>query len=76
MKLLAFVTAEFVRQALVEIHNKKFHESPASGTEGVSCERTEGGTDITIITLASIDCFAAQYEHFGWRILYTHTYLN
>ena len=76
MKLLASVPAEFVRQALVEIHNKKFHESPVSGTEGVSCERTEGGTDITIRTLVSLDSFAAKHEQFGRRILFTHRHLN
>jgi len=65
MKIFASFTAEFARQASVEIHNKKFQESAVSGTEYVSCERTEGGAHITIRTLASLDSFAATHEHFG-----------
>jgi len=65
MKIFASFNAEFARQASVEIHNKKFQECAVNGTEDISCERTEGGADITIRTLASLDFFAATHEHFG-----------
>jgi len=64
MKIFASFTAKFARQASVEIYNKKFHESAVNGTEDVSCERREGGADITIRTLASLDSFAATHKHF------------
>ena len=64
MKILASFTAEFARQASVESHNKKFHESQVTGTEDASCERKEGGADITIRTLASLHSFAVTHEDF------------